>query len=137
MRHPTGMSIACRCRGHSNSVKSSLRDAGLGGLSFVSDGLFAGGDLLDLSFSARMTTARFSAVVAWRYDLGEGKTARHAYGVRFCNPDAFTRVRFLEQVCHIEAYRKIQGTQCGRHLSSNQAAAEWIAKYADRFAVTT
>ncbi len=62
-----------------------------------------------------------------------GQAGRHAYGVRFCNQGMFPRVRLLEQICHIEAYRKTQAAQCNRHLSSNRAAMEWIARYAGRF----
>jgi hypothetical protein len=39
----------------------------------------------------------------------------------------------VEQVCHIETYRRtVAGTE-GRELSAEQAALEWIAKFAASF----
>jgi hypothetical protein len=133
MRHPTTMSIACRCLGHSDVVQSSLRDASLGGLSFVSEHLFVKEDILALWFPAMNMTSPFSGVVVWCRELGGGKDGRRACGVRFRDVEMFSRVRVLEQICHIEAYRKTQAAQCRRHLSSNQAAEEWIERYASRF----
>ena len=133
MRHPTTLSVACRCLGHSDFAPSSVRDASLGGLSFVSDCLFAEGDLLNVSFPVRLTTAQFNGVVIWRQDIAGGQAGRHAYGVRFCDQEMFPRIQLLEQICHIEVYRNTQAAQCNRRLSSSRAAGEWIAKYAARF----
>ena len=134
MRHPTTMPVVCRGRGRSNPGQSNLLNASFGGLSFVSDGLFAQGDTVDVSFPARQITERFSGVVVWSQDLAGGHADRHAYGVRFCGAEMFRRVRLLEQICHIEAYRKVQASQHNRELSPNQAAEEWITRYAARFA---
>jgi hypothetical protein len=133
MRHPTTMPVACQSLGHPAAIASSLRDAGMGGLSFVSEGLFAQGDTVNMSFPFRQTSEQFSGIVVWSQDLAGGEAGRHAYGVRFCDPEVFRRVRLLEQICHIEAYRKVQAAQHSRQLSANQAAEEWIAKYATRF----
>ena len=133
MRHPVTVAIVCRCLGHSSDEPSILQDASLGGLSFISESLFAGGDLLSVSFPARLTTAQFSGVVVWRRDFFGESAAAHAYGVRFSAPEMLPRVRLLEQVCHIEAYMKIQAAQHSRQLSPNQAATEWIGRYASRF----
>ncbi|MCZ7563309.1 MAG: hypothetical protein M5U08_05410 [Burkholderiales bacterium] len=39
----------------------------------------------------------------------------------------------VEQVCHIEEYRRAVARDEGRTLSTEEAAAEWIAEYAARF----
>jgi hypothetical protein len=39
----------------------------------------------------------------------------------------------VEQVCHIENYKKEIYRAEGRLLSSEQAAMEWIIRYASRF----
>jgi hypothetical protein len=133
MRHPAAMPIACRSRGHLDAVHGSLRDASLGGMFFVSDGLFAKGDAVDLSFPARLMTARVGGVVVWRQDHSGNQAGGHAYGVQFDDKEMFARARLLEQICHIEAYQKTQAEQCGRRLSPGLAAEEWIAKYASQF----
>ena len=133
MRHPATIPITCLCHGHSNAEAGRLRDAGLDGLSFASVDLFAKGDIVNLSFPTTKITELFSGVVVWRQKRGGDGLGRHTYGVRFRAMERLPRVRMLEQICHIEAYRELQAAQRGRHLSSNQAAAEWIAKYASRF----
>jgi hypothetical protein len=39
----------------------------------------------------------------------------------------------VQQVCSIENYRKEQREREGRRLSTQEAAVEWIEKYAGRF----
>ena len=46
--------------------------------------------------------------------------------------DAFL-ARMVEQVCHIEDYRKSVHRIEGRELSPEEAAMEWIEKYASQF----
>jgi len=43
------------------------------------------------------------------------------------------RQRMQEQLCHIEAYRQQVWVSEGRQLSRQQAAAEWIERYAAKF----
>jgi len=43
------------------------------------------------------------------------------------------RMRMAAQLYQIERYRRQQWQKCGRLLSHNQAAAEWIACYAADF----
>jgi hypothetical protein len=39
----------------------------------------------------------------------------------------------VEQVCSIERYRRLMESEEGRVLTRDEAAQEWIAKYAGRF----
>jgi hypothetical protein len=39
----------------------------------------------------------------------------------------------VEQVCHIEQYKKEVFLKEGRLLSGDEAAAEWIEKFANQF----
>jgi hypothetical protein len=39
----------------------------------------------------------------------------------------------VEQICHIEHYKREVAEREGRELSGQQAAKEWIAKYAASF----
>lgn len=54
-------------------------------------------------------------------------------GVSFSDKDKAFSARMVEQVCHIEEYKKQILQTEGRKLSSDQAAAEWISQYADTF----
>jgi hypothetical protein len=42
------------------------------------------------------------------------------------------RARMVEQICHIERYHRQQLSD-GRFVSEEEAAIEWIAKYAGQF----
>jgi hypothetical protein len=54
-------------------------------------------------------------------------------GVEFLNCEDAFRARMVEQVCHIETYRRDVGDTEGRLLSAEEAAREWIGKYAATF----
>jgi hypothetical protein len=54
-------------------------------------------------------------------------------GVSFYSKNDAFRMRMLEQICHIEVYRKAVLANEGRELTSEEAAAEWIACYAASF----
>jgi hypothetical protein len=42
-------------------------------------------------------------------------------------------MRMCEQVCHIENYRNEVKAAEGRELTPEQAAVEWVSKFAARF----
>lgn len=54
-------------------------------------------------------------------------------GVSFSSSSEAFTARMVAQVCYIEEYKKSIRKEEGRELSSDQAAAEWIEKYADKF----
>jgi hypothetical protein len=43
------------------------------------------------------------------------------------------RARMVEQVCYIENYKKVVYQTEGRLLTAEEAAMEWICKYASQF----
>ena len=63
----------------------------------------------------------------------EKSDAGYEIGIEFeSSKDAF-RLRMIEQICHIEHYRNEVSRVEGRILSSQEAAKEWISKFADDF----
>ncbi len=54
-------------------------------------------------------------------------------GIEFETSRDVFRLRMIEQICHIEHYRKEIYRVEGRWLSAQDAADEWIAKFADDF----
>jgi uncharacterized Zn finger protein len=67
--------------------------------------------------------------VAWCHREAEG----FVIGVVFTESSDIFRVRMIEQICHIEHYKaKVLATE-GRRLDGEQAAREWIHKFADGF----
>lgn len=57
-------------------------------------------------------------------------------GVAFDSSRAWYRARMVEQICHIEAWRKEQEAR-GRNLTFARAAEEWIKKKASTFPPAT
>ena len=54
-------------------------------------------------------------------------------GIEFENSKDVFRLRMIEQICHIEHYRNEIARVEGRELSSQEAAKEWISKFAGDF----
>ncbi len=54
-------------------------------------------------------------------------------GIEFESSRDVFRLRMIEQICHIEHYRKEISRVEGRTLSVQEAADEWISKFADDF----
>lgn len=65
--------------------------------------------------------------IAWCRDFGKG----YQVGVAFHSTSELYKIRMLEQLCHIEEYRRSSHskTQAGKQ----GAALEWIEKYAAHF----
>ena len=62
-----------------------------------------------------------------------GSDGHFIVGVEFLDEVDLFRARMVEQICHIEHYKKTLRESEGRHLTSQEAALEWISKYADGF----
>jgi hypothetical protein len=42
-------------------------------------------------------------------------------------------LRLVEQICHIMSYRVMQEHLTGKVMSADEAAREWISKYAESY----
>jgi hypothetical protein len=106
-----------------------LRNVGEGGL------CFATGVMLDPGMRIRVIIPVFGqqfevvGSVAWCRPAGQG----YEVGVRFVSPQDRFSVRMVEQLCYIEDYRAQVEREEGRRLTSEQAAKEWIERFADQF----
>jgi hypothetical protein len=106
-----------------------------GGLSFHSHEFIAPETWLHLYIPVDENYFEADAQVRWCKKLPTNNSGDNDYdvGVSFCNTSEAFSARMTEQVCYIEEYKKrIRKTE-GRMISSDQAAAEWIEKYADTF----
>ncbi|WP_104155127.1 hypothetical protein [Pokkaliibacter plantistimulans] len=52
--------------------------------------------------------------------------------ISICDPDEAQRARMIEQACHIHAYQVAEMAR-GHHLALEQAAKEWIERFAAHF----
>ena len=101
-----------------------------GGLAFTVDACLPNDSIIELRIPTVTPPFEAQARVAWCRAEG----AKYLVGVQFLeSTDAF-QSRMVQQVCAIEQYRQEQMRE-GRTLDNQQAASEWITKYAGRFPV--
>ncbi len=87
------------------------------------------GCLLRISIPALDPLFFASGQVSWR----RLQVDDYELGLVFLDPQQAYRMRLMEQICHIRCYRRWVLEQEGRQLDSQQAAQEWIHRYAGRF----
>lgn len=128
IRHPTSIPIHVSAGTH-NDAQVMLNNLSAGGLSFVTDIAVKVGSVVDLMISCVTPDYQGEGVIVWRRSQ---KPTGFEVGVRFANDDEYFRMRMVEQVCQIEEYRQ-QLADVGRNLTAEQAAFEWINRFAADF----
>jgi hypothetical protein len=108
--------------GHTHNVS-------LGGLSFEAKDSLEPGRLVRVRISHLRPEFESLARVAWCV----ARNGAFEVGVSFLDADDAFRARMVEQVCHIESYRQAMLEQHGRRLSAEEAAMEWISRFAEGF----
>ena len=109
--------------------KEYLNNISFGGLSFKSREEVKIGTVIDVRIPLTRPVFESKGKVTWCV-----KNVKHFdVGVQFTAPADTFKVRMLEQICHIELYKKELRKKQGRKITGEQAAIEWISKYADKF----
>ena len=130
IRHPSDVPIEIQSAPDAGYVRRSTKNVSFGGLAFSSDAALEPETIIALRIpylrpAFEVTAAR----VAWCQNEGD----QYAVGVQFLDSEEAFRVRMVEQVCHIESYRKDVAQREGRQLTAEEAAIEWISRYASSF----
>ena len=134
IRHPIDIPIKIieneseDCEGE-DSLDQSLHDISIGGLRCLSDKPLAAGTEVTIIIDLVEPALEIPGIVIWCQ-------ATHTFyelGIEYQGEKDVYRLRMVEQICHIEHYRKEVQTREGRNISSEEAAQEWIARYAGKF----
>ena len=133
IRHTADVPIEVRSVPGSAPVVQRGLNVSEGGLAFLSDTCPSVEDTLEVRIPGVDPPFEAHARVAWCRTQADG---RYLVGVQFLDAADTFRARMVEQVCTIEKYRSDVSEQEGRELTSHEAAAEWIEKYAGRFPTT-
>ena len=130
IRHPSDIPIEYQEDERDLGVSQErLNDISKSGLSFSSTKKLSPGSVITIRISYVQPNFQARAQVAWCRREGEG----FVIGVVFTESSDGFRVRMIEQICHIEHYKaKVLATE-RRQLDGEQAAREWIHKFADDF----
>jgi hypothetical protein len=129
IRHPADIPIDVSAGDPLARASSHTYNVSVGGLAFRCDGEFEPGAVVEIRIACVQPVFETRARVVWCRAHEDG----FDLGVEFLDRrDAF-RARMVEQVCHIENYRKTVYHTEGRVLAGKEAAVEWIGKYAAQF----
>jgi len=130
IRHPVNIPIEVSTAGHGSTEETSrASDIGAGGLVFHSQTNVKPGTLVDIKIAFVQPVFETKAKVVWCRNHQHGTEL----GVEFLNSDDAFKARMVEQACQIENYKHSVRRDEGRNLTTQEAAVEWIGKYAAKF----
>jgi hypothetical protein len=129
IRHPADIPIEVICGTPPPQAIRHIRDVSHGGLAFPAAEQVEPGVIVDIRIPCVRPVFETKARVAWCSARANG----FELGVEFLDAHDAFRARMVEQICHIENYRKSVYRTEGRELTAEQAALEWIGKYAAHF----
>ena len=127
--HPTGFPLDIKVlRLWERLPESSMEHENGGmGVIFTTERYIKPGSALEIEIPVRNGTESFRGRVVLVRNHGDS----FEIGLLLCRRDDTHRIRMVEQFCHIETYlqekKYLEGPYC---INRDQAAKEWIAKYA-------
>lgn len=107
----------------------TLNNVSLGGLSFISKQALEIRQKIKICIPVLETENTLTGSVVWCEKSNNG----YEIGLEFDDSKEIFRLRMIEQICHIEHYRKEVERIEGRELSADETAKEWISRYASDF----
>lgn len=131
IRHPVDVPIEIRTDHRHAGTAFQTHDISLGGLAVHSMDPVEPGAMIEVRIPYVDPVFEARARVAWCRPRRQGDG--HEVGVSFLDAEVVFLARMVEQICYIEDYRKSMSREEGRELSPEEAAREWIAKYASKF----
>jgi hypothetical protein len=128
------MDVPFRCVVHIRDRVESLglRDISDGGASFASTIKHEPGQAVELAFPTFPDRPVLAGTIAWT-KADPDTPGLHRYGVKFDDEKDKKTLRLVEMICHIMTYRAVQEHLTGKAISADDAAREWIEKYAESF----
>jgi len=131
IRHPSDIPIEIEVLGTQEACGSDkLTTVSLGGVSFMCIQPLELGSLVRVRIEVVQPEFEASAQIRWCKKLNEGG---YEVGAELLTEDEAFKTRMVEQICHIEHYKREVLAREGRELTGQQAAAEWIERYAASF----
>ena len=130
IRHPVDIPIEYELKaGHEQKV--SLQNLSVGGLCFRTKEAIRKRTAITIRILLTRLADPIEGVVVWC----RKQDGHFEVGVRFGDDRTAFQVRMVEQVCRIEQYRKNALEHEGWVLSAEEAAQEWVERYAKDFPV--
>lgn len=129
IRHPSDIPIDIKLSQDSGISSSHLSNVCHGGLAFNSVKAYNRGTRLLVKIDYVDPHFISEGIVTHCHK----EAHEYVVGIEFiCKDDVFV-ARMVEQICHIEHYKHLVAEREGRQLNGQEAANEWIKKYASHF----
>ena len=131
IRHVTGIPIEVNLEYHKSykAEDDTITNVSLGGLCFIADDRLDINEPIQVRFPVLNRETLLDGKVVWCNKIDKG----YEVGLEFDDPDEVERLKMIEQVRHIEQFREEVESREGRRLSGEQAAREWVSRYAGEF----
>lgn len=129
IRHPSDIPIEFDLTDGTREQRETLNDVSFGGLSFHSHTALPTNALVNIRVPFVSPVFQARAKVVWCRPSG----LIFDIGVELVDHEDIFRTRMVEQICHIEHYKREILKMENRRLSGEEAALEWISKYAHLF----
>ncbi len=129
IRHPADIPITYQLGDIVAHKQEYLKDISVGGLCFRANHCLRQGTLISIQIPLIHPIFHGKGRVSWC----RPNSVDYEVGVEFMDENTQFRVRMIEQVCYIEHYKREVQENEGRCLSSEEAAIEWIRKFAKDF----
>ena len=129
IRHPADIPISYKLNDIVAHKEEYLKNISVGGLCFRASRYLDAGTLISIQIPLTRPEFQGQGRVNWC----RPNNGYYDVGVEFLDENTQFRARMIEQVCYIEHYKREVQRSEGRRLSSEEAAIEWIRKYAKEF----
>lgn len=129
IRHPFDIPIEIVPETLEKPSDDQLKNISHGGLAFNSAVALKVGDIVRVRINLVNPDVKITGKVKWC----KKKSSQFEVGLEFLDKGDEFKMRMIEQVCHIEHYKREVFAKEGRDISSQEAALEWIEKYAETF----
>ncbi len=129
IRHPSNIPIDFQLEELVTDGSEYLKNVSEGGLAFHSAVTLEPGTTIRIKIPLMSPVFQAIGKVTWCHPIQN----MFEIGIQFLDEDDSFRARMVEQICHIEQYKQEALEKDGRHLSGEQAAVEWIQKFATHF----
>lgn len=131
VRHPTQVPIDIDVdESELERIDTNLLDISAGGLAFRVPHCLSLGARLTISLPEIWPDYHAQGYVVWCNEVGDQFEA----GIKFAEANEAFKARMVAQFCQIQDYKRTMQQNEGRDLSSEEAALEWIGRYAEDFA---
>ena len=129
IRHPSDIPIEYRITRSEPGRRHCLKDICPGGLCFQTHDALLRGCVIQITIPVREPPFEATGTIVWC----RRTNGHYQVGVQFSDENTEFSVRMVEQVCQIHHYQHEVLEKEGRFLSAEEAATEWVAKYARSF----